>query len=93
MSVSVCVCEEDVYEKREERKSKKKKEKNGKTINLFIQINNVMPIITIVILVHSRQDKTREGKARQDEIYIDSLHIMKMSMTITMSMTMTIIIQ
>ena len=54
-----------------------------------------MPIITIVILVHSRQDKTREGKARQDKIYIDSLHIMTMTMTatITTSMSMTIIIQ
>ena len=29
-----------------------------------------MPIITIVILVDSRQDKTRQGKGRQDEIYI-----------------------
>ena len=48
-----------------------------------------MPIITIVILVHSRQDKTRQVKARQDEIYIDSLHIMTMSMTMTISMTMT----
>ena len=26
---------------------------------------NVMPIITIVILVDSRQDKTRQGKARK----------------------------
>ena len=26
-----------------------------------------MPIITIVILVHSRQDKTREDKTRQDK--------------------------
>ena len=30
MCVSVCVCEEDVHEKREERKSKKKKEKKEK---------------------------------------------------------------
>ena len=34
-----------------------------------------MPIITVVILVHSgqgktRQDKTRQDKTRQDEIYI-----------------------
>ena len=52
-----------------------------------------MPIITIVILVHSRQDKTRQGKEdnrRQDEVYIDSLHIMKMTVTMTMIMTMTI---
>ena len=50
-----------------------------------------MPIIAVVILVHShqdkakqektRQDKTREGKSRQDEIYIDSLHIMTMTTT------------
>ena len=26
-----------------------------------------MPIITIVILVHSTQDKTRQGKASQDK--------------------------
>ena len=26
-----------------------------------------MPIITIVILVHSRQDKTRQDKTRQDK--------------------------
>ena len=26
-----------------------------------------MPIITIVILVHSTQDKTRQGKTRQDK--------------------------
>ena len=54
-----------------------------------------MPIITIVILVNSRQDKTsqvetRQDMRRQDEIYIDSLHIMTMTMTTTMSMTMTI---
>ena len=30
VSVSVCVCEEDVHEKREERKSKKKEEKKEK---------------------------------------------------------------
>ena len=46
-----------------------------------------MPIITIVILVNSTQDKTsqgkaRQGKARNDEIYIDSLHIMTTTMTI-----------
>ena len=52
-----------------------------------------MPIITIVILVHSSQDKTRQGKTRLDEIYIDSLHIMTMTMTMTTTMTMTIIIQ
>ena len=58
-----------------------------------------MPIIAIVILVYSRQDetKTKQGKARQDEIYIDSLHIMTMTKTTTatmiMIMTMTIIIQ
>ena len=54
-----------------------------------------MPIITVVILVHSRQDKARQGKTRHDAIYIDSLHIMKMTATITttMTMTMTIIIQ
>ena len=42
-----------------------------------------------------RQVKTRQDKAREDEIYIDSLHIiiMKMTMSIIMSMTMTIIIQ
>ena len=55
-----------------------------------------MPIITIVILVHShqgkpRQDKTREDKARLEEIYIDPLHIMTMKKTMTT--TMTIIIQ
>ena len=43
-----------------------------------------MPIITIVILVNSRQDKAREGKARQDEICIYSLHIVTMTMTTTM---------
>ena len=57
-----------------------------------------MPIITVVILVHSREDKTRQDKARQDnrrqdEIYIDSLHIMIMRATKTMTATMTIIIQ
>ena len=56
-----------------------------------------MPIITIVILVYSRSNKSRENKTRQnkvrqektrlDEIYIDPLHIMKMTTT------MTIIIQ
>ena len=30
----------------------------------------------------TREDKAREGKTRQDEIYIDSLHIMTMTMTI-----------
>ena len=53
-----------------------------------------MPIITIVILVNSHQGKTRQvkskqGEARQDEIYIDPLHIITMIMTTTM----TIIIQ
>ena len=50
-----------------------------------------MPIIAIVILVDSREDKARKGKTRQgkkNEIYIDSLHIM----TMTMTMTITIII-
>ena len=44
-----------------------------------------MPIITIVILVNSRQDKTR-----QEEIYIDSLHIMTITMTATMIITIII---
>ena len=34
-----------------------------------------MPIITIVILVKTRQDKTSQDKSREDEIYIDSLQI------------------
>ena len=46
-----------------------------------------MPIITIVILVNSTQDKTRQHKARQDEIYIDSWHIMTTTMTMTMTIT------
>ena len=50
-----------------------------------------MPIITIVILVNSRQGKTRQDKTRREEIFIDSLHVMTMTMTTTM--TMTIIIQ
>ena len=50
-----------------------------------------MPTETIVILVHSRQDKASQGKRRQDEIYIDSLHIMTITMTTTMSMTTTMI--
>ena len=49
-----------------------------------------MPIITIVILVNSRQDKTREDKARLEEIYIDPLHIMTMTTTMTMTMTVNI---
>ena len=54
-----------------------------------------MPIITIVILVNSRQDKRRQVKARLEQIYIDPLHIMTMkkTMTTTMTTTMTIIIQ
>ena len=58
-----------------------------------------MPIIAVVvILVNSRQNKTRQDKAsqvkrRQDDVYIDSLHIMKMTMTTTMTISMTIIIQ
>ena len=52
-----------------------------------------MPIITIVILVNSTQDKTREDKARLEEIYIDPLHIMTMKKTMTTTMTMTVIIQ
>ena len=28
-----------------------------------------MPIITIVILVHSRQDKTKQGEAREDKTW------------------------
>ena len=28
-----------------------------------------MPMITIVILVHSRQDKTRQGPARQEKTW------------------------
>ena len=35
----------------------------------------------------------RQVKTRQDEIYIDSLHIMITAMTTTMTTTMTIIIQ
>ena len=38
---------------------------------------HVMPIITVVILVNSRQ-----GKERHNEIYIVSLHKMTMTMTI-----------
>ena len=59
-----------------------------------------MPIVTIVIIVNLRQDKAkqvkiRQGKrsevrTRQDEIYIDPLHIMTMT---TITTTMTIIIQ
>ena len=41
-----------------------------------------MPIITIVIVVNSRLDKTR-----RDEIYIDSLHIMTAIKTTTMTIT------
>ena len=58
-----------------------------------------MPMITIVILVNSTQDKARQEKVRHDEICLDSLHIMTMTMTATMTMsttmttTMTIIIQ
>ena len=59
-----------------------------------------MPIITIVILVNSTQDKTRQDKTRQDktrqyDVYIDPLHIMIMraTKTTTMTITMTIIIQ
>ena len=54
-----------------------------------------MPMITIVILGKTRQDKTSQGKTRRDEMYIDSLHIMTMTTTMTMTMTttMTIIIQ
>ena len=52
-----------------------------------------MPIIAIVILVHSRQDKARQGKRRHDEIYIDSLHIMTATMTMTTTMTISVIIQ
>ena len=42
-----------------------------------------------------RQGKTRQDNRRQDEIYIDSLHIMTMTITITITITatMTIIIQ
>ena len=39
--------------------------------------------------LNTRLDKARQGKRRQDEIYIDSLHIM----TMTTTTTMTIIIQ
>ena len=49
-----------------------------------------MPIITIVILVKTRQDKTRQGKRRHDEMYIDLLHIMTMTTTMTMTMTVNI---
>ena len=54
-----------------------------------------MPIITIVILVNSHQNKAKQVKTRHDEIYIDPLHIKIMTMTTTMTiiMTMTIIIQ
>ena len=52
-----------------------------------------MPIIAVVILVHSHKGKARQYNRRQDEIYIDPLHIMTMTTTITTTMTMTIIIQ
>ena len=84
----MCVCKEDVHEKREKRKRNEnekrneriKKQERRENINLFIQINK------------QRDSKTNQGKTSQDEIYIDSLHIMKMTATITMTMTMTIII-
>ena len=55
-----------------------KKQERRENINLFKQtdrqtdrhksfIDNVMPIISIVILVNSRQDKARKDKARQDK--------------------------
>ena len=42
-------------------------------------------------LALSSLESTRQSKARQDEMYIDSLHIM--TMTTTMTMTMKIIIR
>ena len=48
-----------------------------------------MLTITIVILVNSRQGKTRQDKTRREEIYIDPLRIMTMTTTMTMTATMS----
>ena len=64
--VRVCVCEEDVHKKREWRKSKKKKEKNGKTINSFIQINKQTGRQT-----DKQTDTQTDGRTDRQKSFID----------------------